>query len=67
MVTASAAIEYYRLLQRAQKQYEKAKEAVDDIVLSFNRQLQQEAAKLEIVAYKVEALSSRSDGVLKRA
>jgi predicted transcriptional regulator len=66
-VTASAAIEYYRLLQRAQKQYEKAKEAVDDIVLSFNRQLQQEAAKLEIVAYKVEALSSRSDGVLKRA
>lgn len=66
-VTFGAAVEYYRQLRRVQKEYEKAKEAVEDIVLSFNRQLKREAEKLELVAYKVEANSSKSDKALKRA
>jgi len=65
--TVSAAAEYYRQLRRVQKEYERAREAVEDIVLSFNRQLKQEAKKLEIVAYKVEAVSSKSDRTLKKA
>lgn len=67
VLTISVAIEYYRRLRSAQKEYEKAKEAVDDIVLSFNRQFKQEAEKLELVAYKVEAVSSRSDGAFNKA
>lgn len=63
-ITVGAAIEYYRQLRRAQREYEKARGTVEDIVLSFNRQLRHEAEKLEAVAYKVEALSGRSDGNL---
>jgi hypothetical protein len=66
-VTVGAAVEYYRQLRRVQKEYEKAKEVVEDIVLSFNRQLKRESEKLETVAYKVGAISSKGDTALKRA
>ena len=66
-VTVGAAVEYYRQLRKIQREYEKAKEAVEDVVLSFNRQLKREAEKLELVAYKVEAVSSKNDKALKRA
>lgn len=65
--TVGAAIEYYRQLRRVQKEYEKAREVVEDIVLSFNRQLRQEAEKLETVVYKVHSISSKSDSALSRA
>lgn len=65
-VTVGAAVEYYRQLRRAQREYEKARGAVEDIVLSFNRQLRHEAQKLEAVAYKVEAIASKSDGNLSK-
>ena len=66
-VTVGAAIKYYKQLRRVQGEYEKAGEVVEDIVLSFNRQIRQEADKLELVAYKVEATSSKSDRALMRA
>lgn len=66
-VTLSAAVEYYRQLRGVRKEYEKAKEVVDDIVLSFNRQLKRESEKLKTVAYKVGAISLKSDRALKRA
>jgi chromosome segregation ATPase len=65
-VTVGSAIEYYRRLSKAQKEYEKAKELVEDVVVSFNRQLGHEAEKLETVAYKVEANAAKSEGALKR-
>ena len=66
-VGAVVAVEYYRQLRKVQKEYEKAKEAVEDIVLSFNRQFKQENQKLELIAYKVEAVSSKSGGTASRA
>jgi predicted transcriptional regulator len=63
-VTVVAAVEYYRQLRRAQKEYEKARAAVEDIVLSFNRQFRREGEKLEAIAYKVEATASRSSSTL---
>jgi predicted transcriptional regulator len=66
-VTVGAAIKYYKQLRRVQREYEKAEEVVEDIVLSFNRQIRQEAGKLELVAYKVEAVSSKSEKALMRA
>jgi len=62
-----AMVVYWRLLRKAQREYEKARESVEDIVLSFNRQLKHEAGKLEVVAYKVEALTSKSERALKKA
>jgi DNA repair ATPase RecN len=64
--TVGAAFEYYRQIRKSQKEYEKAKEIVDDIVLSFNRELKQEAERLELVAYKVESNSSKIDSALKK-
>jgi len=66
-VTVGAAIKYYKQLRRVQREYEKAEQVVEDIVLSFNRQIRQEADKLEFVAYKVEAVSSKSDKALRKA
>jgi chromosome segregation ATPase len=59
--TTYAAVEYYRQLRRAQKEYEKAKNFVGDIVLSFNRELKREAERLERVSYKVEVNASKTD------
>lgn len=64
-VTVGVAVRYYGVLRKAQKEYEEARGAVEDIVLSFNRQLQREAEKLETTAYKVEGLSSKVDGASK--
>jgi len=67
IVTVGASIEYYRRLREAQKEYEKAKNAVEDIVLSFNRELKREADKLELVAYKIEGSNAKADASVKRA
>ena len=66
-ITVFAAVEYYRQLQKVRREYEKAREVIGDIVVSFNRQLNQEASKTEHVAYKVEALSSKSEKALNKA
>jgi DNA-binding CsgD family transcriptional regulator len=67
VTTVAAAIGYYRYLRRAQREYEKAKIAVDDIVLSFNRQFKRESEKLEVIAYKVESIASKTSGTLDMA
>jgi chromosome segregation ATPase len=65
--TVYAAYEYYRQLQRAQKEYVKAKGMVEDMVLSFNRDLQREADRIQSVSYKVEINSSKADAGLRKA
>jgi chromosome segregation ATPase len=65
--TIVAAVEYYRQLHRAQREYEKARGAVEDIVLSFNRQLKHEASKLEALGYKIEAAASRTEGATRKS
>lgn len=64
--TIGASVEYYKQIRKAKKEYKKAKEAVEDIVLSFNRELKREADKLEIMAYRVEGSTSKVDAGLKR-
>jgi dGTP triphosphohydrolase len=65
-ITIGAAVEYYRQLRKAKREYEKARMAVEDVVISFNRQFKQEADRLEFVAYKVEAVSSKSEKTLQK-
>jgi chromosome segregation ATPase len=67
IVTVGASIEYYRRLRETQKEYEKAKNVVEDIVLSFNRELKREADRLELVAYKIEGSNAKADASVKRA
>jgi DNA-binding MarR family transcriptional regulator len=67
VATSYAAVEYYRQLRRAQKEYEKARDMVEDIVLSFNRELRREAERIERVASTVENASAKADAGLRMA
>jgi len=64
--TAVASIEYYRQVRKAQKEYEKARDLVEDIVLSFNRELKREADKVEVISFKVEGSLSKADASLDK-
>jgi len=64
--TTYAAVEYYKQLKRAQKEYEKARDFVESIVLSFNRELRKEAENIQIVAYKLEGTASKVETGVKK-
>ncbi len=65
--TTYAAVEYYRQLRMAQKEYERARDFVEDIVLSFNRELKREAERIEKVLNKVEITGSKADAGFDKA
>ena len=65
-ITAAASIEYYHQVRKAQKEYEKAKGIVEDIVLSFDRELKREADKLDVIAFKIEGNLAKADNSLKK-
>ena len=64
--TVATSVEYYRQIRRAQKEYERARNFIEDIVLSFNRELKREADRLELIAFKVEGSSAKADTSLKK-
>ncbi len=66
VATVVASTGYYRRIRQAQKEYEKARDAVEDIVLSFNRELKRESERLEQIAFKVEGSLAKSDTGLRR-
>ena len=66
VVTVGAAIQYYKQIIRARKEYEKAKHVLEDIVLSFNREFKRETEKLDIMAYKIEGNAARADSSLRK-
>ncbi len=65
-VTAGAAIQYYRLIRRAQAEYDKAREFVDDVVTSFNRELKRETGKMDAIAYAVGGNASKLEVASRR-
>jgi len=52
---------FYGRIKGARQEYEKAKNAVEDVVISFDRQIEGQEQKLGALAYKTEGLFSRSD------
>ncbi len=64
--TVGASVEYCRQIRKAQKEYEKARNLVEDIVLSFNRELKREGDRIELISFKVEGSSSKADANLKK-
>ncbi len=65
--TAYVTSEYRKQLLKAQKEYEKAKDTVEDVVLSFNRELRREAERIEAVSFKIDGTTSKADACLKKA
>jgi DNA-binding MarR family transcriptional regulator len=66
VATVVASTGYYNRIRQAQKEYEKARDAVEDIVLSFNRELKRESERLEQIAFKVEGSLAKADTGLRR-
>jgi len=64
--TIVASTGYYKQIRQAQKEYEKARSAVEDIVLSFNRELKRESERLEMITFKVEGNLAKSDTGLRK-
>lgn len=64
--TAYAVVQYRKQLLKAQKEYEKARDSVEDIVLSFNRELKREAERIQTVAYKAEEGIVLADSGLRK-
>lgn len=65
ILAVGISIGYYTWLKKIRKEYEKAHEVIQDIILSFNRQLEGEANNLALVGYKVEAINSKMSMHLK--
>jgi hypothetical protein len=56
---------YYRRIRLASVVYEEAKSVVADIVISFERQLQRQEAKIENAIQKIEAATGKSESLSK--
>ena len=65
-VTVGASVMYSRQIRKAQKEYEKARGLVEDIVLSFNRELRRESDKFESMAGNVESSLAKADTNLEK-
>jgi chromosome segregation ATPase len=67
VATAVAAFEYYKQIRMAHKEYEKARDFVEDIVLSFGRELKRESDRFESMASKVEGSHAKADASVRKA
>ncbi|MEM2946761.1 MAG: MarR family transcriptional regulator [Candidatus Bathyarchaeia archaeon] len=65
VVAFSAAFGYYKTLIKIRREYEKAKEALNTVILSFSRELKRATESLQTISYKVEATSAKSGDALK--
>lgn len=65
LATVGVASLYYRRIRRAQEAYEDAKSVVGDIIISFNEQLERQEEGLDAVVHKIDALSSKSEKLVK--
>lgn len=59
-------LEYYRRVVKVKNEYEKAKAAFNDMILSFSRELKRAVESVDKVVFKVEASSARSEEALNK-
>jgi small-conductance mechanosensitive channel len=66
-VTVVAAYQYYKQIRLAHNEYVKAKDFIEDIVLSFDRELKRESEKFDTMVSKVEGSSTTADVSYRKA
>jgi hypothetical protein len=66
VATVFAAWEYYKHILKAHREYVRARDAVEDIILSINREMKREAVKLESMDYKIAGTAGKAEAALKR-
>lgn len=67
LATIVTVVMYNKLLKRVHKEYEKAKDIVEEIVISFNRQIQELGNRLNLTDYKTEGFLSKFEKIEKKA
>ncbi len=65
--TVIVAIQYYKYVRKARWEYQEARNAFEDVLLSLNRQFKRESERLEVVAFKTEAAMAKNDGAVQMA
>lgn len=54
---------YYREIKKVREEYERARDVLKDIIISFNRQLQRQEGKVSMVAHKTMVLEAKNESV----
>lgn len=65
-ITMAIGTRYYRMLRKARFEYEKARDIVEEIVRSFNRELKRDVEKLDTIGYRIEGNTAGIDTTIKR-
>lgn len=58
---------YYRRIKWIQDEYKKAKDVIEDIIVSFNRQVQKQEERLGVFTKKTDVISSKLEKIRKRS
>lgn len=66
LITVGASALYYKRIRRVSEEYEEAKGVVDDVIISFNKQLQKQEDRLHIVTHETKVLSSESKKIVDK-
>ena len=66
VLTIIVAISYTKRIREAYQKYSKAKSVVDDIIISFNRQLENQEKRMEVSNHKISVLSNNSESFVKQ-
>lgn len=62
-LTFTVAVLYSRRIREAHEQYQEAKDALDDIILSFNRQLKTQEDEVKVTARRLNTLSGHGESL----
>jgi predicted nucleic acid-binding Zn-ribbon protein len=63
--TSYVAVHFKRQLRKAQEEYEKARDVVEAVVMSFNRELKLEVDRIDSVGYKLEETAIKAETGLR--
>jgi len=66
LATFVASLLFYGRLRKLREEYEKAKDVISDVVISFNKQLQREEDRLGAVAHETQTLSFNIEKTAKK-
>jgi chromosome segregation ATPase len=66
ILTIVVAVFYTKRIREAYEKYSKAKNVINDIIISFNRQLENQEKRMEVSNRKISVLSSNSESLVKR-
>ncbi len=66
LLTVATTLFYYKRIRHASKAYEEARNAVGDVVISFDKQLSSQEAQLGATMQRIEAQAARNDRLSRR-